>query len=252
MTIENDNLLLRSYGILESKINGSGYSVRLAVDFEDIREEIEEAGKEVSPHFWPMYFDYNRDNGFCMVLEHEGEGVAYICYQRIDLGGMNFWEKHQQRIRQCFGRDEEAVLDPNWKCRPMEKLTGVMAYSGDALTRERWRSTKSILYLEKICYLSQLFAMLVWKDVEWIGGLARGHDVRRGLAARYGAKNMDPGAELWIEPPKKSNGKPARENGYWFLSSHRDDVLFRAECIERGLLFGSIEPQVDKQDQVAK
>lgn len=252
ITLKHRETLMNAYEILKEQIEGEGHSVRWEVNFNTVKNEIEAAGKHVSPHFWPMYFDFNLDNGFCMVLERDGEGIAYICSQRIDCGGMNFHEKHLQRVQQCFGRDKNAKLDETWVCQPMLEYSGVGVYSGDAVTHPDWRSKGAKNLLSKISYMSQFLSAMHWPDIQWVGGLARGVDVTRGLAACYGARNMDPGAEHWITPPVDEDGNPARENGYWFLSSRRDDILYRAECIERGLLFGSLDTATYKSAPVAK
>jgi hypothetical protein len=236
LTIDERQLLLLAHNAIEERIREAGFSTRLETDFYKVRDEIEHAGKEVSPHFWPMFFDYNLDNGFCMILDSDGEGVAYICYQRIDLGGMNLWEKHVQRCKQCFGRHPEAKFDDSWVCQPMTEIRGVGAYSGDALTRKNWRAKGAKEYLELISYLSQFLAAMHWPEIQWIGGLATNQHVRRGLGTFYGARNMDPCAERWITPPLKPNGEPARRSDDWFLSTRRADILYRAKCVARGHL----------------
>jgi hypothetical protein len=250
--IEQKNLLLKAYSRLETLINAEGYTIRIETNFEKIREEIEAAGKEVSQHFWPMFFDYNFNNGFCTILDYEGEGVAYLCYQRIDLGGMNFWDKHLQRLRQCFGQDPHARLNADWVCDPMKDYTGVGAYSGDALTNPKWRSRGAKEMLELGAALSQVLALLYWPEIEWIVGMARERDIKRGLGAIYGATTTVPLAEVWDVLPRNADGSLARQNGYWFLATRRENALFLAKYAEQGHLFGPSKIQLDTEVQPAR
>ena len=239
LTLEDREVLLEADQIVKRKIAEAGYRTRIEADFQKVRDQIEMAGKKVSPHFWPMFFDYNFENGFCMILEQDGEGLAYICYQRIDCGGMNFWQKHVQRVKQCFSHHPEAVFDESWVCEPMRHLTGVGAYSGDALVHPDWRAKGIKNYLRLISYLSQFLAVMHWQDLQWVGGLATSKHVNLGLGAVYGASHTYPEAERWISPPLDKDGTQLRENGYWFLSNHLADILYRARCVAQGHLLGT-------------
>jgi len=129
-------------------------------------------------------------------------------------------------------------MDEDWICAPMAAIKGRVVYSGDAITRQDFRGHNSIRCIEKLANLSLLMIAMIWPKAEWVFGLAPYEHVSRGLAARYGAANIYPGGERWISPPRTETGKLARENNFWFLSTHRDDVVYRAECIVNGLLFG--------------
>lgn len=223
LTISERALLMNAYAMARQELAEDGFSVRLLSDFKQVRKEIEDAGKSVSPFFWSTYFDFNHVNGFCLVLDYQGEGMAYICTQVIDCGGMNFQEKYIQKLESIYSHDPAAELDPDWVCDPMKRISGLVAYSGDAVTNPKLRRTgTSKRHLRTISLLSLYFTLMTWADLKWIVGTIREDDWSRGLGWIYGARSIDPMAEKWITLPA------GRLANYAFCSSSRDDVLWNA------------------------
>lgn len=224
ISVQDRIMLQHAYSVTEQSLRREGYNVRVATDFVEIRDEIECAGKELTPFFWTNYFDFNHRNGFCLVLESNGKGLAYLCTQMIDCGDMNFQQKYVQRLQAIYSHDKDAELDTDWVCTPLQDIKGVVAYSGDAVTHRDLRvGGKSLELLGALSRLSLYFTLMHWVDTGWIVGTVRQKDLQRGLGWYYGATRTYPMVEKWNTLPE------GRLANYVFCASSQQDVLWNAK-----------------------
>lgn len=238
ITIQDRILLQRAYSVTEQTLNREGFTVRVATDFDEIRDEIEAAGKHLTPFFWTNYFDFNHRNGFCLILESKGKGLAYLCTQLIDCGDMDFQQKYVQRLQAIYSHDERADLDTDWVCHPMKEITGKVAYSGDAVTHRDLRiGGKSLEYLGALSRLSLYFTLMHWVETGWIVGTVRQKDLQRGLGWYYGATRTYPMVEKWNTLPE------GRLANYVFCASNQSDILWNARTTTH---------QLEQQAQIIK
>gem|GEM_PF-1556501 len=217
---------MNAFTVVMSEITMAGYGYRVETDFAKVRREIESAGKELTPFFWTNYYDFNGKNAFCVVLEKDGQGLAYLCSQKMDLGARSLETAYIQRLEAIYSHDSAAKLDPTWTCEPLRDITGPIAYSGDAVTHGDLRTLgNSKRYLAAISKLSLYLTLSTWSDVNWIVGTIRERDMSRGLGWLYGAARCYPMAERWLTLPEK------RLANYAVLASSRQDVLWSAKTV---------------------
>ncbi|MFN3252620.1 hypothetical protein [Roseibium album] len=222
---EQNAVIMTAYAQVSKEIKDGGCSWRIEKDFEKVREEIEAAGKELTPFFWTNYFDFNGQNAFCLVLEKDGQGLSYICIQRFELGSRTLEQAYLQRLKSIYAHDREAKLDSSWTCEPLQEVTGTIAYSGDAVTHGDLRSLgKSRHFLSAISKLSLYLALITWSEIGWIVGTINEKDIGRGLGWLYGGARCYPMAERWEVLPEK------RRANYAVVLSSRRDVLWNARC----------------------
>jgi hypothetical protein len=230
LSVLERSLLTRLYAFTEREIEAAGYRVRVETDFEEVRKEIERAGKKLMPFFWSSYFQANNHNGFCFVLEKDGVGVSYICTRLIDCGAMNFHDVYISLLKAIYTHDNGAQLDPNWVCEPMLKINGKVAYSGDAVVDKDHRTmVKSAKALGLVSKLSLYFSVMMWPEISWVVGTIAERDISRGLAWYYGAASVYPMAECWLTLPEGRNAN------YALAASSRQEILYGAKAAIRQL-----------------
>ncbi|SDU06569.1 hypothetical protein [Stappia sp. ES.058] len=217
----------RARDILAKKLHAMDLDYRVDVDFHDIVRNIETCGKHVTEHFQLQHFEFNRENGFCLTLLHQGRPVVFYCSQVFETGDMTFLEHHRNRLARLYRSVGHDLLDDTWSCKPMEEIRGRVSYSGEALTVEAFRSTgKSRRALALGAQISLFLSMMSWAP-DWSVGLARDKHVRLGLGYIYGACRQYPLATIWHE------AVPGRMQDDAFLVSSREDALYLAECVSR-------------------
>ncbi|MCA1240917.1 hypothetical protein LC092_00550 [Stappia stellulata] len=221
------DVFARARDILARKLHEMDLEYRVDVDFRDIVQSIEKAGKHVTEHFQFEHFEFNRENGFCLTLLHEGKPVVFYCSQVFETGDMSFLEHHRNKLTRLYRSVGQDLLDETWSCRPMQEIRGRVCYSGEALTAEEFRSTgKSRRALAHGAQMALFLSMMSWAP-DWSVGLARDKHVRLGLGYIYGACRQYPLATIWHDPA------PGRQQDDAFLVSSREDALYLAECVSR-------------------
>lgn len=227
-TPDQQRLLMSAFSKLEREISDSGFTYRVETDFERLRQDITNTGKPLSPWFWADNFDFNGQNAFCIVLEKDGQGLAYICSQRMDLGARTLEQAYIQRLKALYSHDKTAKLSEDWTCEPLQEVTGVVAYSGDAVTHPDLRSSGfSLKLLSQVSRLSLFLTLTYWTDVDWVVGTIPNKNINRGLGWAYGGNRCYAMAEDWEVMPEDGRGKL---NAAIVLSS-RSDVLWTAKTV---------------------
>ncbi|WP_395175029.1 hypothetical protein [Roseibium alexandrii] len=227
-TPEQHQTLMRAFSKVEREIGDEGFICRVETDFDRLKEDITKTGKPLSPWFWSDKYDFNGHNAFCMVLEKDGQGLVYICNQRMDLGARTLEQAYIQRLKALYSHDPTAKLDETWTCEPLQEVTGVVAYSGDAVTHPDLRSCGfSLKSLGLVSRLSLFYTLTYWDDVDWIVGTIPDKNIKRGLGWAYGGNRCYAMAEEWKVMPEDGRGKL---NAAIVLSS-RKDVLWTAKTV---------------------
>lgn len=226
LTPDSSKRLFDAYSALGEQIKAGGYETRVESDFDKIRGEIEALEKPLTPFFWTNYYDFNGQNGFCMILEKKGKGLAYLCMQRFELGTRTLEQAYIQRLKAIYSHDPVAKLDESWSCWPLQEIRGVIAYAGDAVTHKDLRLTnKSREYLALISRQALVLTMSLWQDVGHIVGTVRQEDRKRGLDWVYGAATCIEMVERWETLPAE------RKANYAICLSSRAQIQWLAETV---------------------
>lgn len=221
-------ILSRAYAQCMIRLNDMGFTVTVLHDFEEVSAVLRKAGKSATLQFNTKLFDFNGCNGFCHLVEKDGEPVSTFCSQLMDTGLKNLQEFHWMQLDRLYPA-EDSMIDRTWSCPPMTKLTGPLMYSGDACNPVGARTTRSSLErLRLVAKLNLFLGLISWQTIRASVGLARAADVRRGLGAVYGAYHTCPFATRWRQLPDD------RRQDDVFLFSHSADILHQAEIEVRG------------------
>lgn len=206
-TIDRYEHVLAGYGMkLET---GRDFSV-----FKDLHQGLDK--QPVMPNFDPAVSPLDTDDAFWMTgIDRDGDIVMTQCARLYDCQGITLaCLLHDLR---AFYADPARHAGADESCRvhaPVAtRITGRIAYHGELWLAPTYRGR---MLSDPVSKLLMALVVLKWAP-DYLFGLAQPGIVTKGVAARYGYRNMQPNGIIWTRPGKET----LRE---WIIWNDPDDL----------------------------
>lgn len=201
------------------QITAGGRSVKVAYQFENIAAEVCAGPKgRMSPENRPNLHRLTKDNCFYLTIRNEaGELDGFCAAHLFDAGAQSFPAFLSGLYARLYGGGRPAIFEEDMP--PVaDEMAGRLVYFGDFFLRQGAKGRNGV---DPVAMSAYFFATVARKwNADWIFGFAKDRNIKRGLAAKYMAARLYPGAIRW---------RVEGENRFdqdWLLCSDRRDYAF--------------------------
>lgn len=205
--------------VASRQITVHGRRIRVAYEFDDLAAEVIAGPKgRMSPENRPDLHRLTPDNCFYLTIRNEDDELDGFCAAHLfDTGAQSFPAFLSDLYARLYGGGRPAIFAEDMP--PVaDEMAGRLVYFGDFFLKQGAKGRSGI---DPVAMSAFFFATVARKwNADWIFGFAKDRNIKRGLAAKYMAAKLYPGAIRW---------RVEGENRFdqdWMLCSDRRDYAF--------------------------
>ncbi len=208
---------LNTIDIYEHILAGHGMKLETGHDFKVFKDLHQGLQKQpLMPNFDPAVSPLNADDAFWMTgVDRFGEIVMTQCARIYVCQGATLADLHHDL--RAFYADPARHAGAGETCRvdapAATKMSGRIAYHGELWLAPSYRGR---MLSGPVSKLLMMLVVLKWAP-DYLFGLAQPGIVTKGVAARYGYRNMQPDGMIWTRPGMET----LRE---WIIWNDSDDL----------------------------